>query len=176
MKARVSLRLEVPRNISTTRGERYFSFADSLIKRYPAGETTVPKTARDLTRDTTFGWHTWTWARMQSRLGTGKAYNYYFDQHPEYPADSPQAGHGSPHGSEVAYVFGHLNELRDGTHDRGPSDLRCDGDLLDEFREVRRSEREGNAEVAGVQRSEPAVDVLCRHAACRAAVPNEPRD
>jgi para-nitrobenzyl esterase len=97
--------------IDNTR-KHYGSFADSLLSAYPAGDTTVPKTARDLTRDTTFGWHTWLWARLQSRLGTGKAYIYYFDQHPDYPADSPQAGHGSPHGSEVAFVFGHLKERR----------------------------------------------------------------
>ena len=86
---------------------RYDSFADSLIQAYPAGETTVPKTARDLTRDAAFGWDTWTWARMQTEPGKSKAYYYYFDQHPDYPADSPQAGHGSPHGMEVEYVFGH---------------------------------------------------------------------
>jgi para-nitrobenzyl esterase len=34
---------------------------------------------------------------------------YYFDQHPDYPADSPRADAGSPHGSEVSYVFEHLN-------------------------------------------------------------------
>jgi para-nitrobenzyl esterase len=34
---------------------------------------------------------------------------YYFDQHPEYPADSPRAGYGAPHGAEVRYVFQHLN-------------------------------------------------------------------
>ncbi len=86
---------------------RYGSFADSLLKVYPTDENTVPKTARDLTRDAAFGWHTWTWARMQTSLGKSKAYYYYFDQHPDYPADSPQAGHGSPHGLEVEYVFGH---------------------------------------------------------------------
>ena len=86
---------------------RYGTFADSLLKVYPVGSTTVPKTARDLTRDAAFGWHTWTWARMQSSLGKSKAFYYYFDQHPEYPADSPQAGHGSQHGLEVEYVFGH---------------------------------------------------------------------
>ncbi len=86
---------------------RYGSFADSLLKAYPTNETTVPKTARDLMRDAAFGWHTWTWARMQTSLGKSKAYYYYFDQHPEYPADSPQAGQGSPHGMEVEYVFGH---------------------------------------------------------------------
>ena len=30
---------------------RYDSFADSLTEAYPVGETTVPKTARDLSRD-----------------------------------------------------------------------------------------------------------------------------
>jgi len=96
--------------IDNTR-KRYGSFADSLLTSYPTSETTVPKTARDLARDSAFGWHTWTWARMQSRLGKSKAYIYYFDQHPDYPADSPNAGHGAPHGREVAYVFGHLNDL-----------------------------------------------------------------
>lgn len=86
---------------------RYDGFADSLIKAYPAGETTVPKTARDLTRDAAFGWGTWTWARMATTQGKSRAFYYYFDQHPDYPADSPQAGHGSPHGMEVEYVFGH---------------------------------------------------------------------
>ena len=86
---------------------RYGSFAESLLKAYPTGETSVPKTARDLTRDAAFGWGTWSWARLQTSRGKSKAYYYYFDQHPEYPADSPQAGQGSPHGLEVEYVFGH---------------------------------------------------------------------
>ena len=94
--------------IDNTR-KRYGAFADSLLSAYPTGETTVLKTARDLSRDAAFGWHTWTWARMQARLGKGKAYIYYFDQHPDHPADSPQAGYGAPHGREVAYVFGHLD-------------------------------------------------------------------
>jgi para-nitrobenzyl esterase len=97
--------------IDNTR-KRYGSFADSLLSAYPAGETTVPKTARDLARDASFGWQTWTWARMQARLGKGKAYLYYFDQHPDYPAGSPRAGYGAPHGRDVAYVFGHLNDLQ----------------------------------------------------------------
>jgi para-nitrobenzyl esterase len=88
---------------------RYGNFAESLIKAYPAGTTTVPKTARDLARDAAFGWHTWIWARLQSQKGKSKAYYYYFDQHPDYPADSPQADRGSPHGQDVAYVFMHLD-------------------------------------------------------------------
>lgn len=88
---------------------RYGKFADDLIKAYPAGTNSVPKTARDLARDAAFGWHTWIWARLQSKVGKSKAYYYYFDQHPDYPADSPNAGRGSPHGQDVAYVFQHLN-------------------------------------------------------------------
>jgi para-nitrobenzyl esterase len=88
---------------------RYGPFAESLLKAYPVGSTTIPKTARDLTRDAAFGWHTWTWARLQAKTGKSRAYYYYFDQHPDYPADSPRAGYGTPHGVDVAYVFQHLN-------------------------------------------------------------------
>ena len=82
--------------------KRYGKFAADLIKVYPAGTNTVAKTARDLMRDTTFGWHTWSWARLQSQAGQSKVYYYYFDQHAD---DQP----GSWHGMDVAYVFHHLN-------------------------------------------------------------------
>jgi para-nitrobenzyl esterase len=88
--------------------QRYGPYADRLIAAYPAGADRVAKTARDLTRDAAFGWQTWSWARLQAKQGKNKAYLYYFDQHPDYPADSPQAGHGSAHGSEIVYVFQHL--------------------------------------------------------------------
>jgi para-nitrobenzyl esterase len=88
---------------------RYGKFADDLIKAYPAGETTVPKTARDLARDAAFGWQTWSWARLQSQTGKSKVYLYCFDQHPDYPKDSPRYGFGSPHGQEVGYVFMNLD-------------------------------------------------------------------
>jgi para-nitrobenzyl esterase len=88
---------------------RYGKFADDLIKAYPVDSNSVPKTARDLARDAAFGWHTWSWARLQAKTGTSKVYYYYFDQHPEYPKDSPKFGYGSPHGQDVAYVFQHLD-------------------------------------------------------------------
>jgi para-nitrobenzyl esterase len=88
--------------------QRYGPFADKLLKLYPAGETTVPKTARDLTRDAAFGWHTWAWARLQSKTGKSKVFYYYFDQHPDYPAGSPREGQGTPHGADVPFVFEHL--------------------------------------------------------------------
>jgi para-nitrobenzyl esterase len=88
---------------------RYGKFADDLIKAYPVGSDKVPKTARDLARDAAFGWHTWVWARLQSEKGRGKAYYYYFDQHPDYPPDSPRYGQGTGHGADVPYVFQRLN-------------------------------------------------------------------
>ena len=100
--------------------ERYGKYADSLLVAYPVTETSVPKTARDLSRDAAFGWHTWSWARLQAKQGKSKAYLYYFDQHPEYPEDSPRFGYGSPHGQDVAYVFGHLDKSNPETT---PSDL-----------------------------------------------------
>jgi para-nitrobenzyl esterase len=88
---------------------RYGKFAEDLIKAYPSGTNIVPKTARDLTRDAAFGWHTWIWARLQAQTGKSKVFYYFFDQHPEYQEGSPRAGYGSPHGQEVSYVFQHLN-------------------------------------------------------------------
>jgi para-nitrobenzyl esterase len=88
---------------------RYGKFADELIKAYPTGENTVPKTARDLMRDAAFGWQTWSWARLQSKTGKSNVFYYYFDQHSDYPEGSSRAGYGSPHGQDVAYVFNQLN-------------------------------------------------------------------
>jgi len=90
---------------------RYGRFADSLLNAYPVGENSIPKTARDLTRDAAFGWHNWTWARLQSKTGKSKVYYYYFDQHPNYPEGSPDFGHGSPHAQDVSYVFQHIDSL-----------------------------------------------------------------
>jgi para-nitrobenzyl esterase len=100
---------KTPEDYITNVKTRYGPHAESLLKAYPAGTGKVAKTARDLARDAAFGWHTWSWALLQARNGESKVFYYYFDQHPEYPADSPRAGYGSPHGQDVAYVFQHLN-------------------------------------------------------------------
>ena len=88
--------------------QRYGQFADKLMEAYPVTETAVPKSARDLMRDAAFGWHTWSWARLQAEKGKSKVFLYYFDQHPDEPAGSPRYGMGSPHGQEVQYVFQHV--------------------------------------------------------------------
>ena len=91
--------------------ERYGRFADKLLIAYPGGESpAAKKTARDLTRDTAFGWQTWSWARLQTRTGKSRVFLYYFDEHPSYPALSPRAGFGTPHSEELPYVFRQLRE------------------------------------------------------------------
>ena len=89
--------------------ERFGPYADALLEAYPVAGNAVPKTARDLMRDVAFGWHTWSWCRLQAEKGGSNVYLYYFDQHPDYPADSPLYGNGSPHGQEVRFVFQHLD-------------------------------------------------------------------
>ncbi len=132
--------------------KRYGPFAEKLLNAYPVDSYRVPKTARDLTRDAAFGWHTWSWARLESNIGKSKAFLYYFDQHPDYPKDSPRYGYGSPHGQEVAYVFEHLNSSNLQTTKTDLEILRCHGHLLDKFRQVRRSQWKRCAIMASFQR------------------------
>jgi para-nitrobenzyl esterase len=102
-------RVDTPDAFISGAEQRYGKFAEALVQAYPVGKDDIPKTARDLARDAAFGWHTWAWARLQSRTGESRVFYYYFDQHPDYPEGSPRYGYGSPHGQDVAYVFMHLN-------------------------------------------------------------------
>ena len=94
-----------PEEFRTNVEQRYGKFADTLLAAYPLAENAIPKTARDLNRDAAFGWHTWTWAKLQTETGTGQVYLYYFDN----PPAGSQGDHGSPHAQDVAYVFGTLD-------------------------------------------------------------------
>jgi para-nitrobenzyl esterase len=94
--------------------KRFGPFAEKLLAAYPVGTSAVPRTARDLIRDAAFGWHTWSWARLQVRTGKSKVFYYYFDQHPDRGADSPQADQGMPHGVDVPYVFQTLDRNKPG--------------------------------------------------------------
>jgi para-nitrobenzyl esterase len=100
---------QTPEDYISAVRSRYGPFADILLRAYPSGSATTARTARDLTRDVMFGWHVWTWARLQAKMGKSNVFFYYFDQHPDYPEGSPQAGRGSAHGADVPYVFQHLN-------------------------------------------------------------------
>ena len=94
--------------------EKYQQFAGKILAVYPGGESAAEKkTARDLTRDSTFGWNAWVWARLQTETGKSKVFLYYFDEKAEIPAGAEPGAYGARHASELPYVFRQLTE-----HDR----------------------------------------------------------
>ncbi|MCF2946652.1 carboxylesterase family protein [Paraglaciecola aquimarina] len=89
---------------------RFGQHASKLKTAYGMTEGKITRSARNLIRDAAFGWHSWSWARLQTRHSDAPTYLYYFDQHPDYPTESPKFGQGSPHAQDVAYVFQQLDE------------------------------------------------------------------
>ncbi len=77
--------------------------AEGLLKVYPhATAAEAFQSAKDIFRDSAFAWHTWTWARLQSRRGAHKAFVYYFDHR---TSGSPE---GASHAAEIGFVFRNL--------------------------------------------------------------------
>jgi para-nitrobenzyl esterase len=105
-------REKTPEEFIANTQKRYGPFADRLLAMYPVTKDSVPRSARNLTRDAAFGWQTWAWATLQSRTGKSKIFYYYFDQHAPHPAGSPNADHGTPHGVDVPYVFQTLDRSK----------------------------------------------------------------
>ena len=93
-----------PRRISVAEfikqvNETYGSEAADILAAYPhASEEEASLSLKLLSRDNTFGWNTWTWARMQAQNGKGGVFLYYFDHH-EPTSD------GAGHGLDVPYAF-----------------------------------------------------------------------
>jgi len=95
---------------------QYGPHADALLAVYPhATDTEAAKSSKGISRESTFSWSTWTWARMQSKQGKGRAFIYYYDYH------APEAD-GSGHGSDVPYAFQTLSGGRGGAPK--PEDLK----------------------------------------------------
>lgn len=90
---------------------RYGPFADAILKHYPPAEQGWLQSSRDLMRDVGFGWHTWVWARLQSKAGKSKVFYYYFDHAPPRTEDSRfKHAAGAVHAEEMVYVFQHLDQ------------------------------------------------------------------
>jgi para-nitrobenzyl esterase len=89
----------------------YGDYADKILAAYP-GDTDprALRSARDMFRDATFAWPTWTWARLQSKTGKGKVYVYYFSHRPPYPNLPNYKDWGAAHGAEISYVFGNFSQ------------------------------------------------------------------
>jgi para-nitrobenzyl esterase len=84
----------------------YGEYADKILAAYPgATDAEALRSARDMFRDATFAWPTWTWARLQAKTGKGKVYVYYFSHRPPYPNMPQFRSWGAAHASEIEYVF-----------------------------------------------------------------------
>jgi para-nitrobenzyl esterase len=95
---------------------QYGSHADAILSVYPhSTDAEAAKSSKGLSRESTFSWSTWTWARMQSKQGKSKAFIYYYDYH------APNVD-GSGHGSDVPYAFQTLSGGRGGAPK--PEDLK----------------------------------------------------
>ncbi|MBB1300252.1 carboxylesterase family protein [Pseudoalteromonas sp. SR44-8] len=89
---------------------RFGQFAPSTLEAYPVAKNSIPRSARNLVRDAAFGWHTWSWAKLQTEHGRAPVYLYYFDHHPERKLGGKDEDYGSGHGHEIAYMFKNLNK------------------------------------------------------------------
>ena len=80
-------------------GER----ADVILEAYPhATDAEAARASADVFREFAFSWPTWAWARLQSRMGKGKAFVYYYDHR------TPASPEGANHADEIPYVFGNF--------------------------------------------------------------------
>lgn len=86
----------------------YGDFSASILDLYPAGsDEEAAQSQLSLLRDSWFGWHMWSWARLQAHTGRHAAYFYNFSYVPPYPPGSPLLAVGAAHGFELGYVFAH---------------------------------------------------------------------
>jgi para-nitrobenzyl esterase len=86
----------------------YGGLSAKILDLYPAGsDEEAARSQLALLRDNWFGWHMWSWARLQSGTGHGAVYFYNFSYVPDYPPGSPLAAMGAAHGFELRDVFAH---------------------------------------------------------------------
>jgi para-nitrobenzyl esterase len=97
--------------------DKFTKDAERVFKLYPAiDDVTARQASKNVFRDATFAWGTWTSARLHARHGQ-PAYLYFFD-HPQplgaqqtyEEVDTPDKL-GTFHSSEYPYVFGTLDVL-----------------------------------------------------------------
>jgi para-nitrobenzyl esterase len=78
---------------------QYGPHADAILSAFPHSTDAEAAKASRGVRQSSSAWNTWTWARLQSQKGKGKAFEYLFDYHPG------SSDVGSGHGSDVPYAF-----------------------------------------------------------------------
>jgi para-nitrobenzyl esterase len=79
---------------------QYGDKADQFLQAFPANTDAEAAQSRKLISQLRFGWHNYTWAKMQSQHGTGKAYLYLFKR---VPPGEPN--YGAFHSAEFGYAL-----------------------------------------------------------------------
>lgn len=79
---------------------QYGDKADEYLQVFPANTDEEAAQSRKLISQLRFGWHNYTWAKMQSQHGTGKAYLYLFNH---VPPGEPN--YGAFHSAEFGYAL-----------------------------------------------------------------------
>jgi len=101
-----------PDEYANTTRDRFGPVADKILNLYPDSTDIITrKSMADLFRDSYLGWYTYTWATLQTKTGKSPVFVYYFDQ--SQPASALTVmlkSNGAYHGSDCAYVFGHLDQ------------------------------------------------------------------
>jgi len=80
--------------------KQYADKADVFLKLFPAGTDSEAAQSQKLLSQLRFGWNNYTWARLQSEKGSGKAYLYYFKR---VPPGEPN--YGAFHSAEFGYAL-----------------------------------------------------------------------
>jgi para-nitrobenzyl esterase len=79
---------------------QYGPHAEAILGAYPhSTDDEAARASGGVRNESGFSLNTWTWSRLQTQNGTGKAFQYYFDYHPNNPDG------GSGHGSDVPHAF-----------------------------------------------------------------------
>lgn len=79
---------------------QYGDKAEKYLQIFPANTNEEVSHSQKLLTQLRFGWHNYTWARMQTSHGTGKAYLYYFKR---VPPGEPN--YGAFHSAEFGYAL-----------------------------------------------------------------------
>jgi para-nitrobenzyl esterase len=78
---------------------------EEILKAYPhSTDAEAARSAKDIYRESSFAWPTWTWARLQSKRVRDGVFVYYFDRR------TPTSPEGSSHAAELAFVFDNLGK------------------------------------------------------------------
>ena len=90
-----------PEEYKAAAEKQYDELADDFLKAYPGTDADEIKKSKSLlSRNTTFAWHAYTWARLQTLNGKSPVYLYQFDR---VPPNNEQ--YGAFHSAEIAYAL-----------------------------------------------------------------------